>query len=110
MINSILTRAVSGELKVQMIGWPPFQSSSVKKNALPHFLTGSRASAITQSEKNVGLSITNKIDSLLSRPGYSGRLGGGQTYLDMMLVLDSSGSIGTSEFREAKHATTVHCI
>ena len=66
----------------------------------------------------MGLSITSKLDSLIN-PGVSAAAGvsgvagvsraGFQapTYLDMMLVLDSSGSIGNSEFREAKEATTV---
>ena len=77
----------------------------------------SRTSALTQTEKNVGLSITSKLDSLInpggSAAGFSDVAGQSRagfrapTYLDMMLVLDSSGSIGNSEFREAKEATTV---
>ena len=62
----------------------------------------------------MGISIASKLDSLTSsaryRSGSGGGTGGGEmepTYLDMMLVLDSSGSIGSSEFREAKEATTV---
>ena len=58
----------------------------------------------------MGLSITNKLDSLTSSNMFGDGRNGGErepTYLDMMLVLDSSGSIGSSEFREAKHATTV---
>lgn len=87
---------------------------------------GFSKAALTSEETDVGDSIASTLDNLISPSGsggskqlmaaswfrpksryYSHRRPSSIRYLDFMLVLDSSGSIGAEDFKEGKEATEV---
>ena len=94
--------------------------SILYNNALFLGLSDVARAALSSEEKRVGDSIANKLDSLMGGGGGGGgssimgargvafkKSGGSRRFLDFLLLLDSSGSIGLSEFNKAKDASKV---
>ena len=70
------------------------------------------AAVLSSAERRVGLSIASKLDGFM-RDDSIRRPGLPPVYnrnLDFELILDSSGSIGASDFRKAKDASKVRFL
>ena len=64
-------------------------------------------SDLTESERRTARKIVRTLDYLMSPSRTKGQLWVCRHFIDLQIILDSSGSVGAEDFKDAKDATKV---